>query len=32
MAKGSDMNEMIKTEEEDDPYMKIRVDSHLFCY
>ena len=32
MAKGSDMNEVIKTEEGDDPFMGIRMDSYLFCY
>ena len=32
MAEGSDMNEVIKTEEGDDPFLGIGVDSHLFCY
>ena len=32
MAERSDMNEMISTEEGDDPLWGIRVDNHLLCY
>ena len=32
MAEESDMNEMIKTEEGDDPLWGIGMNNHLFCY